>query len=292
MNAVLHRLALRFSAACAGAWLVCVMGLGCLVAAEGEVAAGDQGRAESVGPDLLVEELQFAVETAHRRIEALEKQLEGSGQPGNQDVAASLAAANREAEQYRVRYRDLLVRVESLGLATIRSDRALEDRMIKAVRERQHYVESTQESQEQIMRLSEAVVDYLKVSTCSDPEVRLRLESELRRADEVLGLGQVRRASVDDSGAFPEGVANLGDGHVVGFKAELKLAVIDIGSRSGVKVGMPLNIVRKDRLVGTALVVDVRDSVSGALVQEYFREGDRVEIRDRVEPRTIATSDL
>jgi hypothetical protein len=55
---------------------------------------------------------------------------------------------------------------------------------------------------------------------------------------------------------------------------------------------MPLNIVRKDRLVGTALVVDVRDSVSGALVQEYFREGDRVEIRDRVEPRTIATSDL
>ncbi|RFC42458.1 MAG: hypothetical protein DVB23_003077 [Verrucomicrobia bacterium] len=292
MKAVHHHLALRFSAACAGAWLVCAMGLGCLVGAEGEVATGDQGRRESTGSDLLVEELQFAVETAHRRIEALEKQLEGSDQPGNRGVAASLAAANREAEQYRVRYRDLLVRVESLGLATIRSDRALEDRMIKAVRERQHYVESTQESQEQIMRLSEAVVDYLKVSTGSNPEVRLRLESELRRADEVLGLGQVRRVAVDGSGAFPEGTANLGDGHVVGFKAELKLAVIDIGSRSGVKVGMPLNIVRKDRLVGTALVVDVRDTVSGALVQEYFREGDRVEIRDRVEPRTIATSDL
>jgi hypothetical protein len=157
--------------------------------------------------------------------------------------------------------------------------------MIKAVRERQHYLEQSQQSQEQIMRLSDAVMDYLKSSSSSNPEVRLKLEAELRKADEVLGFADMRRPVADDR-------RSLGEGHVVGYKAELRLAVIDIGARSGVKVGMPLNIVRKDRLVGTALVVDVRDSVSGALVQEYFREGDRVEVRDRVEPRTIPATNL
>jgi len=101
-----------------------------------------------------------------------------------------------------------------------------------------------------------------KVSNCANPEIRLKLESQLRKADEVLGFGEMRQAVSDES-------RSLGEGHVVGYKAELRLAVVDIGIQSGVKVGMPLNIVRKDRLVGTALVVDVRDNVAGALVQEY-----------------------
>jgi len=238
-----------------------------------------------LGSQLLQEEMQFALETAHHRIEALEQQLQAGGVGEEGGVAASLAAANREAEQYRVRYRDLLVRVESLGLATIRSDSALEDRVLKAVRERQHYLESYQEAQEQVMRLSEAVVDYLKVSTSADAETRLKLESELRRADEVLGFGQMKSSQLDTR-------RTLGEGQVIGYRSDLRLAVIDIGGQSGVKVGMPLNIVRKDRLVGTALVVDVRDSVAGALIQEYFREGDRVEVQDRVEPRTVGAANL
>ncbi len=285
MNASRIRLISSLVRAFVGLALVFYGGGGWVSAEDLSAVVGSQTEAPLLGTELLNEELQFALETAHRRIEALEKQLEGKSRGGQAALVASLAAANREAEQYRIRYRDLLVRVESLGLATIRSDSALEDRMIKAVRERQHYLEQTQQSQEQIMRLSDAVMDYLKVSTSSTPEVRLKLEAEMRRADEVLGFAGLRRPVADDR-------RSLGEGHVVGYKADLRLAVIDIGARNGVRVGMPLNIVRKDRLVGTALVVDVRDSVSGALVQEYFREGDRVEVRDRVEPRTIPAANL
>ena len=271
--------------ACAGIVLALTGQAGGLLAEELDAQPVVQGGAQPLGTQLLNEELQFALETAHHRIEALEKQLEGTSQGGLEGLATSLAAATREAEQYRIRYRDLLVRVESLGLATIRSDSALEDRVIKAVRERQYYLEKNQASLEQIMRLSEAVVDYLKVSSSAVPEIRLKLESQLRKADEVLGFGEMRQVERDER-------RTIGEGHVVGYKAELRLAVVDIGLRSGVKLGMPLNIVRKDRLVGTALVVDVRDDVAGALVQEYFRDGDRVEVRDRVEPRTIGTSEL
>lgn len=274
--------------ACAATGLVLLGAVGRGWADEPKPVAATSAESPMLGAQLIQEELQFALETAHHRIESLEKQLESrgqSGESGQEGMAASLAAANREAEQYRIRYRDLLVRVESLGLATIRSDSALEDRVIKAVRERQHYLEMHQSSQEQIMRLSEAMVDYLKVSSCSNPEVRLKLEAELRRADEVLGFGRLKPADQDKR-------RSLGEGQVVGYKADLKLAVIDIGLRSGVKVGMPLNIVRRDRVVGTALVVDVRDNVAGALIQEYFREGDKVEVQDRVEPRTIGTTNL
>jgi hypothetical protein len=270
------------------AWFGLARGVGAEETGAVGASAGDSRETPLLATQLLQEELQFALETAHHRIEALEQQLQArgpAGQQGSDGLAVALAAANREAEQYRVRYRDLLVRVESLGLATVRSDSALEDRILKAVRERQHYLEKHEQAQEQIMRLSEAVVDYLKVSTSSNPEVRLKLEGELRRADEVLGFGQIRAAEHQRQ-------RSLGEGQVVGYKSEFRLAVIDIGVQSGVKVGMPLNIVRKDRLVGTALVVDVRDNVAGALVQEYFREGDKVEVQDRVEPRTIGATNL
>lgn len=252
---------------------------------DGRAGAGDVVKGSSADSSLLREELQFALETAHRRIGELESELQAQPHPSNDKLVAALVAANREAEQYRIRYRDLLVRMESLGLATIRSDQALEDRMIKAVRERQYYLDQNQKALEQLMRLSEAVVDYLKVSTASSADVRLRLEAELRKTDDALGFGQVRPNVREDQ-------RTLSDGRVVGYKADLKLAVIDMGTRHGVRVGMPLNIARKDRLVGTALVVDVRDGVAGALVQEFIREGDRVELQDRVEPRIMSGTDL
>jgi uncharacterized coiled-coil protein SlyX len=234
---------------------------------------------ESGGSELLIEELRFALETADRRISELEAQLAAPAERSREALSAALAAANREAEEYRVRFRDLLVRVESLGLATVRSDRALEDRLLLAVRERQSYLEKHQGALEQMMRLTEAVVNYLKASGEEAADARSRLEAELRRTDETLGFGFREDRS-------PERAKALTDGRVIGAKGELGLVVVDVGRRSGVRVGMPLNVYRKDRLVGTALVVDVREDLAGALVQELLREGDRVELQDRVEPRT------
>ncbi len=223
------------------------------------------------------QELELALEAANQKIKQLEAKLALRDEK-DVPVEAALAEANREAEKFRQLYRDLQLRVEELGLETIRSDKALQDRLIKAVRERQMFKERNNEAYEQLLRLSEAVMDYVKSATAGDPEARLRVEAELRKTDELLGMGGVRKLPVRN--------VDINDGQVISFKDELRLAVLNIGRRSGVRVGMPLEIQRKDRVVGTALVVDVRDSISGAVVQQLFREGDRIQIRDRVKPKT------
>ena len=222
-------------------------------------------------------ELELALEAANKKIEQLEEKLALRDEK-DVPIESALAEANRESEEFRQLYRDLQLKVEELGLETIRSDKALQDRLIKAVRERQMFKDRNKEAYEQLIKLSEAVMDYVKTATAGDPQARLRVEGELRRTDELLGFGGVKKAPIRE--------VDINDGQVISFKDELRLAVLNIGRRSGVRVGMPIEILRKDRSVGTALVVDVRDAISGAIIQETFREGDRVQVRDRVKPKT------
>ena len=72
---------------------------------------------------------------------------------------------------------------------------------------------------------------------------------------------------------------------MVSRDSEIALVVIDIGKNSGVRVGMPLDILRVNRPIGSALVVDVRDSVCGALVHDLISGDDDAKVGDRVRPR-------
>lgn len=224
-------------------------------------------------------ELELALEAANRKIEQLEEKLALRSEK-DMPIEVALAESNKEADEFRELYRDLQLRIEELGLETIRSDKALQERLIKAVRERQMFKDRNDEAYNQLMKLSEVVMDYVKTATAGDPAARLAVEAELRATDELLGFGGVRKAPLLN--------VDINDGQVVSFKNDLRLAVVNIGRRSGARVGMPVEIFRKDRAIGTALIVDVRDSISGAIVQETFREGDRVQVRDRVKPRTTA----
>ena len=66
---------------------------------------------------------------------------------------------------------------------------------------------------------------------------------------------------------------------------EIGLIVLNVGRKGGVRVGMPLEILRTDRRIGTALVVDVRDSICGAVLNKLVSENDDVKIGDRIQPR-------
>lgn len=228
------------------------------------------GQAQS----LQVEELELALEAALRKIEALEGEAaeeEGAALP----LESALADANREKERYKTLYRDLLLRVEALGVDTVRSDDALRERLGEAVRDRLLFEEENESASEQLLTLSESILQFLK--NPQDAENRVELEAELRQTDEFLGFGNAQKAVR---------VSDIEDGRVVSFRDDLGLAVVNVGRRSGVRLGMPLSLYRRDRLIGTALVVDVREGICGAIVQEIYTEGDQIAVRDRIEPRT------
>ena len=193
-------------------------------------------------------------------------------------AAKALVASEKRAEDFRVRYRDLLLTFEGLGLASVGSEKELRERLMVAVRERQQMAGRNEDATEQLIKLSEAVSAYLKTASSSDIRARLEVEGQIRKVDDLIGASGVKKHEAK--------VIEITDGRVVAFKNELNLAVFDIGRQSGVHVGMPVNIMRKDRLVATALVVRVYDTFCGALIENVVRQGDVIRVRDQVEPRT------
>lgn len=58
------------------------------------------------------------------------------------------------------------------------------------------------------------------------------------------------------------------EGQVVDVNPELGLAVVDLGSRHGVRYGLPLTVLRGRRKVARLRVIDVREVLSGAAIEE------------------------
>jgi hypothetical protein len=115
----------------------------------------------------------------------------------------------------------------------------------------------------------------MKSSQGADPEIRAALEKELRLANGMLNAGP-------DGGQPPSGGPTLTDASVVEVKAEFALVVANIGRDAGVKVGMPFQVWRDDRRIGDVRVIDVRDRISGAVIQNLVSEEDSIKTGDRL----------
>ena len=71
------------------------------------------------------------------------------------------------------------------------------------------------------------------------------------------------------------------DGRVISVKEEWLLVVGNIGEKQGVKMGMPMRVMRADKLIATLRVVDLRQRICGAVIQEMgsgkIKVGDRLQ---------------
>jgi hypothetical protein len=101
----------------------------------------------------------------------------------------------------------------------------------------------------------------------------MAVEAELRETAQILGASGVIGI---------ETIANLQDARVVDFKEDLSLLIANVGSANGVKVGMPFRILREGQLIGKAKVIDVRERISGAVIQNLSSENTRVEQGDTI----------
>jgi len=183
----------------------------------------------------------------------------------------SLAAANVEAEDFRRKYSDLQLRMEALGLDGANKDRAkLEQRLLSAVSDLRLLEKERVRDRDQVLGLSEAIIHLLKTSTGGDALARMEVEAQLRSSGELATKSQ--NSSEE---------ATLMDGRVVSVKEEWSLVVGNIGEKQGVKIGMPLRVMRSDKVIATLRVVDVRQRICGAVIQEMdsgkIRVGDRLQ---------------
>jgi len=106
-----------------------------------------------------------------------------------------------------------------------------------------------------------------------------RLSEALAEAQAALDRDEVRRAQA--AGGTAERLADAPiEARIVDANPELGLVVIDQGARQGVRYGLPLTVLRDRRKVALIRVVDVRERVAGAAVEETAR-GDHPQTGDR-----------
>ncbi len=185
----------------------------------------------------------------------------------------SLAASNVAAEDFRRKYSDLQLRVEALGLDGTNQDRAkLEQRLLSAVSDLRLLEKEREKYRDQVLGLSEAIIHLLKTSTGGDALARMEVEAQLRSSNELATKSQE---------SSEKEAATLMDGRVVSIKEEWSLVVGNIGEKQGVKIGMPLRVLRADKVIATLRVVDVRQRICGAVIQEMgsgkIKVGDRLQ---------------
>ena len=237
------------------------------------VASGVRAQGQQPS-NLEMVELKAQLETSARLVTELETKL-AAEKARTASLTQSLATATSQATQAMESYKRLRELMEGLGVGALEgSTDQVQDRLLSALKDLRLVDEQKQKVSEALMSLSEATLAYVKTSQSSDPEARKKLDQVLDAAEQV-----VRTANA--TGTAEAGPGDLHNARVVSYTSEQGVVVFNLGARDGVKVGMPFTVFREDRPIAKALVVDVRKSICGAVVQDVINNKVPVQIGDR-----------
>ena len=245
--------------------------LGCLSLVHG-LAAENSSLSDS---NLETAEAKVTAETLFSQNDLLRKQL-SLDRETQKTLTDSLVVSNAEAELFRRKYSELQLRMDALGVESVSKDRAkLEQRLLKAVSDLQLMNKEKEGYREQLLKLTETVLRYVKSTESADADARMGVETQLRATNQLLAKG----ANPPNEEAGPD----LMDGKVLSVKEEWSLVVGNLGAKQGVKLGMPLRVVRAGKTIATLRVVDVREKISGAVIQELDSEKVKIKVGDRLQ---------
>jgi hypothetical protein len=155
----------------------------------------------------------------------------------------------------------------------------LEQRLLAAVASLQAATQQKRALTEALVRLSDSASLFARTSTAVDPQSRLALETEIRNATAALS----GRTEEHTNEATP----SLISGTAVSVKGDLALVVVNLGSKHGLRVGMPFQVSRGDKNIGSVTVVDVRDKISGAVIQHLASEQDPIKVGDHLKVAAV-----
>jgi hypothetical protein len=244
--------------------LLCLIALARELGAQGTSSLSGSSKIEDV-------DTKVTVAVVLPQDEELRRQL-ALARESVKTLTDSLAVSNGEAEVFRRKYSDLQLRVEALGIESVNKERTkLEQRLLNAVSDLRLMRKEREQYREQLLGLSEAILHLLNTSNGGDAQARMEVEAQLRSSHGLAAKSQ----------SFPAETATLMDGNVISVKEEWSLVVGNIGEKQGVKMGMPMRVMRADKLVATLRVVDVRQRICGAVIQEIgsgkIKVGDRLQ---------------
>jgi hypothetical protein len=191
------------------------------------------------------------------------------------DAKKTAAATTAEAEVFKRLVKEYTDRMEALGASTA-NPTTLEQRLLQAVNALRQSETARDTLSKALVRLAQVATEYAKKP---DDEAKLVLTAELKNADEALTravVGEMLDKAAANAGPAPD----LMNGKVSAVKPELGCVVLNLGSKHGVKVGMPFELRRGDKVVATVRVVDARQTFCGTVVQNLVSAKEPVKLGD------------
>ena len=156
-------------------------------------------------------------------------------------------------------------------------DRAkLEQRLLKAVSDLQLMQKEQDAYREQLLQLSETMLRYVKTTPSGDAAGADGSGSAIAQR-RTSCLARRRETSPDEAARRPDGrQGHQREGGVVAGGGQF-------GAKQGVKIGMPLRVVRSGQNDRDLRVVDVREKICGAVIQEMDSEKEKIKVGDRLQ---------
>jgi len=220
---------------------------------------------------LELQEAQTALQASAARMTGLEAATAKSAEQVK-SLSESLATSNGEVLQAREAYEKLRIQMEGLGMAALDPSQAeLQQRLLTALSDLRILEEQKRVLADALINLSEASLTMAQ-SPAGDEDAKKTLDNSLAAAEKALGKLQ--------AGNNTAAAGDLQSATVVSLKDDLGIAVFNVGARHGVHPGMPFSIYRQDKPIARALVVDVRNSICGAVVQELVSKEEPVKVGD------------
>jgi len=126
-----------------------------------------------------------------------------------------------------------------------------------------------------MLRLNETMFRYLKSSQGADPQARMEVETQLRSTNDLVMKSGENEPATSQPG--------LMDASVISVKDEWSFVVGNVGEKQGVKIGMPLRVMRDERKIATLRVVDVRQKICGAVIEKMDSAKEKIKVGDRLQ---------
>jgi len=222
-----------------------------------------------------VRELRAALKVAQNRAaEAEAKAARAEAQ--RKEIVKSLAEAVRVSEEQVAASREIQLKLQAFGVDLFTMDQnSLQQRLLNAVRDLDIANQEKEAQTKALRKLSDSFVKYLEQTREAPEKARQEATSALRESGKIISLA--KGAGENNS---QQGKSGLDNSKVVSIDSEIGLLVLDAGRANGVKVGTPIAVLRGERPIFTAMVVDVRESICGALLQDKIAENDAVKVGD------------
>jgi hypothetical protein len=190
----------------------------------------------------------------------------------------SLSLAQTESDYFHQKWVELKLENEALGMeALTANEKAMQEKLVRLVGEVYRSEKNRLKLQETVEKLISAGQRLQQAGPLDKAQRRAEYEVAVRAVKTAMNGEQKLAIASSKSSGRVASLQNEGAGNQV---------VANFGRVQGAQVGMPYRILRNSKVIGRARLIEVREYLSAALIEDVI-ENEKVQVGDQLLLETV-----